>query len=174
MTTQVRHRVPRPHPHRGLRALPEIILVIVVLGAIAAGVIYISLNSSDVSTRTSDIGNSSADLTAIARELPRFQGQSELAITGNTSSTLDAVYFSNEEPEAIANFYQQQLLKVGWTQTIAPHPVINANPRAISPATSYEFQATKDNHTVTITAAESNANPDAGSTQTTAHIERTN
>lgn len=171
--TQARHTLTQRPPHRGLRALPEIILAIVIFGAIAAGVIYISLNSSDFSTRISDIGNPTADLTSVARELPRFEGQSEFAVTADDGSAIDAVSFSSEDPEVIANFYQQQMLKAGWTQTIAPHPIINANPRLVNPATSYEFQAHNDNHTVTITATESSANPNAGSTQTTAHIERT-
>ncbi len=165
--TGMRHTLPQQH-QGGWHALPGVILSVLILGALAAGVIYVSTQKTDLSPIT---GAPAADLTAVRDGLPRFEGMSAYESTSSNDTSLDAVSFSNENAESVANFYQQQMLKAGWIQIDAPHIIINANPR-VAPSASYEFKATKDNHTVTITAIETNDNTTTGSTQTTAHIER--
>lgn len=169
MTTGMRTTLPRPQ-QGGWHALPGVILAVLILGALAAGAIYISTQKTDLSPIT---GRTPTDLITVRDELPRFEGmvdyQPDVYSGGNS---MEAIYFSNVEAEQVADFYQQQMLKAGWTQVDAPHGIINTNPRAIASTASYEFKATNDHHTVTITARETNENLTAGSTQITAHIER--
>lgn len=174
MSTGMRQTLPRPRPHQGgggWRALPGVILAVVIVGAIAAAAIYISTQKTNV-TPSSITDGPPADLVAVRDQLPRFDGMRDYqpaVFSGGTS--MDAVYFSDADVQQVANFYQQQMLKAGWTQIDAPHPVIIANPRKLTSA-SYEFKAAKDNHTVTVTALETDQDPSAGTTQTTIHIER--
>lgn len=170
MATEMRQTMRQPH-QGGLHALPGVILAVLIVGAIAAGAIYISSQKTSV-TQSSVTSAAPADLIAVRDQLPRFEGMKDYQpAVYNGGTSMDAVYFSDADTQQIANFYQQQMLKEGWTQIDAPHPVINANPKKLT-SSSYEFKATKDNHTVTVTALETDQNPSAGATQTTVHIER--
>lgn len=168
MATGMRNTLPRPR-QGGWHALPEVILTVLVVSVLAAGAIYVGTQKTDLSPIT---GGPPSDLVAVRDQLPQFEGMvdSQPAVYSGGDS-MEAIYFSDADVQQIANFYQQQMLKDGWTQIDAPHPIINANPR-LAPSASYEFKATNDDHTVTITALETDANPTAGSTQTTVHIER--
>jgi hypothetical protein len=155
----------------GWRALPGVIFSVLIIAAIAAGALYISTQKTDM-TSLSNTGGPPADLVAVKDGLPSFEGQADYqpaVYSGGDSMT--AVYFSEADVEQIATFYQQQMIKDGWKQIDAPHPIINANPKKLTSA-SYEFKASKDNHTVTITAAETDKDLTAGTTETTVKIER--
>jgi len=169
----MRQTLPRrqPSPHQGgWHALPGVLLTILVLGALAAGAVYIGTRSPDV-TQSSVTGRAPADLLAVRDQLPRFEGMKDYQPSVyNGGNSMDAVYYSDANAEQVATFYQQQMIKDGWKQIDAPHPVILANPK-MAPSSSYEFKASKDNHTVTVTALETDKDPAAGTTQTTVHIE---
>ena len=168
MTTGMRQTLPRQH-QGGWHALPGIVLTVLILGALAAGAIYISTQKTDLSPLT---GGPPSDLVAVRDQLPRFEGQIvQQPSVYDGGSSMQAIYVSNADVEQVANFYQTQMLKGGWTQIDAPHPIINANPRT-GTSSAYEFKATKEDHTVTITALEPDKDLTGASTQTTVHIER--
>jgi hypothetical protein len=169
MATGMRQTMQRPQTHHGLRALPEIILVGLVLAALAAGAYYISTQRTDFSPLT---GGPPADLVAARDSLPRFEGQLDYQPgVYNGSDSIDTVYLSDADSQQVISFFQQQMVKDGWKQIDAPHPLINVNPKT-APSTSYEFKAANDSVTVTIIAADADKDLTGHSNKTTVHIER--
>jgi len=168
MTTGMRQTLPRPH-QGGWHALPGVILTVLILGALAAGALYISAQKTDLSPLT---GGPPSDFVAVRDQLPRFEGQVvQQPAVYDGGNSMESVYVSDADVEGVATFYQQQMLKDGWTQIDAPHLIINANPRTGTSST-YEFKATKDDHTVTVTALETDKDLTGSSNQITVKIER--
>ncbi|MEO8458528.1 MAG: hypothetical protein ABI559_12045 [Chloroflexota bacterium] len=172
-TTQtIRHpgTIARPQRRGFLHNLPGVILSVAIMGATAAGAVYIGTHKTEV---TSNSGDAPSDLVAVRDALPRFEGMTDYQpAVYNGGTSMDALYFSNENSQDVANFYDQQMVKAGWKVADAPHVIIaGANPnKTVNPG--WEFKATKDNFTVTVSAVDSDAGLTGGTTQHTVHIER--